>query len=111
MRRGVRIALFGVIAALGTAGAGWWSIPILAAVWVRVLPSPRGAVATTVLGASTGWLLLLGVTAYQGPALKVATICSAILGLPRWGFLLVTLLFPAALAGTAAFLTKPASSA
>jgi hypothetical protein len=37
--------------------------------------------------------------------------CSAILGLPGGGFLLLTLLFPAALGGAAAFLTRPASSA
>jgi len=111
VRRGAWVALFGVIAAVGTAAAGWWSIPILAAVWVRVLPAQRAAVATTVFGSATGWLMLLGMTAYQGPVPAVAAMCSAILGLPHWGFLLVTLLFPAALAGTAAFLTKPASSA
>jgi hypothetical protein len=62
-------------------------------------------------GAAAGWLALLGAAALQGPAPAVGAIFSAVLGLPRWGFLLVTLLFPAALAGTAALLTKPASDA
>jgi hypothetical protein len=111
VRRAGRIALFGVIAAVGTATEGWWTIPVLAALWVRVLPSDRGAVATTVLGAAAGWLILLGALAVQGPVPTVDALCSAILGLPRWGFLLVTLLFPAALAGAAALLTRPVSSA
>jgi hypothetical protein len=62
-------------------------------------------------GAAAGWLILVGVVALQGPVPAVAAICSAVLGLPRWGFPLVTLLFPAALAGTAAFLTRPAPGA
>jgi hypothetical protein len=109
--RGTRIALFGAITAAGTVAGGWWSVPILAAVWVRVLPSDRNAVATTMFGAAVGWMMLLGVVAFQGPVPAVAAICSAVLGLPRWGFPLVTLLFPAALAGTAAFLTRPAPGA
>ena len=111
MRRAVRIALFGVIAAAGTVAGGWWSVPILAALWVRVLPSDRNSVATVVFGAAVGWLLLLGMVAFQGPVPAVAAMCSAVLGLPRWGFPLATLLFPAALAGTAALLTRSAPSA
>jgi len=110
--RGVlRIALFGALTAAGTAMAGWWSVPLLAALWVRVLPSDRRPVATTMLGASAGWLALLGVAALSGPVPAVAAVFSAVLQLPRWGFLLATLLFPAALAGAAALLTRPASSA
>ena len=111
MRRIGRIALFGAIAAAGTAVVGWWTIPILAALWVRLLPSDRGEVTTTLFGAAAGWLMLVGLMAFQGPVPAVAATCSAVLGLPRWGFLLVTLLFPAALAGAAALLTRPASNA
>jgi hypothetical protein len=111
VRRGVRIALFGAITAVGTAAAGWWIVPIVAVLWVRVLPSDRSPMTTTMFGAAAGWLILVGVVASQGPVPAVVAICSAVLGLPRWGFLLVTLLFPAALAGTAAFLSRPASSA
>jgi len=111
VRRLGRIALFAVITAVGTAGAGWWIVPILAALWVRVLPSDRNAAATTMFGAAAGWLLLLCVVAFQGPVPAVSTLCSAVLGLPRWGFPLATLLFPGALAGAAALLTRPGSRA
>lgn len=107
----MRITLFGALTAAGTVAGGWWSVPILAALWVRVLPSDRNAVGTTMFGAALGWLFLLGLLAFQGPVPAVAVMCSAVLGLPRWGFPLVTLLFPAALAGTAALLTRPAPSA
>jgi hypothetical protein len=111
VRRARRIALFGAIVAVGTATGGWWTVPILAALWVRALPSDRTPLTTTCLGAAAGWLILLGVMAFHGPVPAVGAMCSAILGLPRGGFLLLTLLFPAALAGAAAFLTRPASSA
>lgn len=111
MRRGIRVGLFAAITAVGTAAGAWWCVPLLAALWVRALPSDRAAVATTMFGAAAGWLALLGVAALQGPVSAVGAMFSAVLGLPRWGFLLVTLLFPAALAGTAAFLTRPAPSA
>jgi hypothetical protein len=110
VRRTARVALFGALTAGGTIVAGWWIIPILAALWVRVLPSERGALVTTMFGAVAGWLLLLGIVALQGPAATLGAICSAILQLPRWGFLLVTLIFPAALAGAAAVLTRPSTS-
>jgi len=110
VRRGVRIALFGAITAVGTAGVGWWIVPVFTALWVRALPSDRSPVTTTMFGAAAGWLMLLGIVAFRGPVSAVAAICSATLGLPRWGFPLVTLLFPAALAGAAALLTKPASN-
>jgi hypothetical protein len=100
---------FASLAAGGTVAGGWWTVPILAAIWVRVLPSNRRAVRTTVLGAALGWLVLVGIAALQGPVPALAARLSAVLELPRWGFLAATILFPALLAGTAALLVKPAS--
>jgi hypothetical protein len=111
VRRAIRIALFGALTAAGTVAWGWWWVPLLAALWVRVLPSDRAPVATAVLGAAAGWLALMVVAAFQGPAPAVGALFSSVLGLPPWGFALVTLLFPAALAGTAAVLTKSGSGA
>jgi hypothetical protein len=111
VKRTFRIALFAALSAAATALGGWWTVPLLAALWVRVLPSDRRGPATTVVGAAAGWLALLGVEALHGPIPALATLLSAVLGLPRAGFLLATVLFPAALAGSAAILAKPSSSA
>ena len=109
MKRAVRIVAFASLAAGSTVAVGWWAVPILAALWVRVLPFDRRPVRTTALGATLGWLLLIGIAALHGPVPALAARLSAVLELPRWGFLAATLLFPALLAGTAALLVKPAS--
>jgi hypothetical protein len=109
VRRALRIVAFASLAAGGTVLGGWWTVPILAAIWVRVLPSDRRPVRTTALGAALGWLILVGMAALHGPAPALAARLSAVLELPRWGFPAATILFPALLAATAALLVKPAS--
>lgn len=111
MRRALRIVAFASLTAGGTVAGGWWAVSILAAIWVRVLPSDRRPVRTVVLGAALGWLVLVGIAALHGPVPALAARLSAVLELPRWGFLAATILFPALLAGTAALLVKPASVA
>jgi hypothetical protein len=54
------------------------------------------------LGAALGWGVLLGWTALHGPIGPLARRAGGIFRLPGWGMVLVTLLFPAALAGLAA---------
>ena len=90
-----------------TAAAGWWTVPVVAAVWVRGFPRARSPVRSCVAGAVIGWALLLAWVMLHGPAATVATRVGGALGLPPWGLVLVTLLFPAALAGTAAHAAKP----
>lgn len=109
MRRAARVVAFAALAAGGTVAAGWWIVPVLAAAWVRVLPSDRRPIRTTTLGAALGWLALVGVVALHGHVLALAAALGAVLGLPRWGLLAATLVFPALLAGAAAVLVKPAS--
>ena len=111
MRRAPRIVLFAAVVAGGTVAFGWWTIPLLAALWVRVLPSARRPMTTVIVGAALGWLALLGYAALHGPVPAASAVLSAVFNLPPWGFLLATLLFPAALAGAAAVLTNPASNA
>jgi hypothetical protein len=108
MRRAVRIVGFAALTAGGTVLGGWWTVPLLAAAWVRVLPSGRRPVRTTAMGATLGWAILLAWNARYGPIATLATSVSAVLELPKWGFLAVTLAFPALLAGAAAMLLKPA---
>jgi hypothetical protein len=106
--RALRVAVFAALSAAGTMLVGWWLLPLLAVGWVRVLPSTRNPVRTTALGAALGWAALLGWGALHGPLPALAVRMSALLQLPRWGFVLATLLYPALLAGAAALMVKPA---
>jgi hypothetical protein len=88
--------------ALGTVLAGWRVVPVIAALWLWVWPDGQRPVRRAMIGAALGWALLLGWTALHGPIAPMARRAGGLFRLPGWGFLLVTLLFPAALAGLVA---------
>jgi len=96
------VGMFALCAAAATAVAGWWAIPVLAAVWARVLPGATATATTCGLGAASGWALLLVWDAAHGPVGAVARRVGGVFQLPAWGFVGVTLLFAALLAATAA---------
>ena len=54
-----------------TAAAGWWTVPVVAAVWVRGFPRARSPVRSCVAGAVIGWALLLAWVMLHGPAATV----------------------------------------
>lgn len=110
MTRVIRTLVYAGLVAAGTVIAGWWTVPLLAAVRVRVMPSRRGAVQSCMLGAALGWALLLGWTAQEGPVDLLARRAGGALGLPGSGsgLFVATLLFPALLAGAAARVAQPA---
>jgi hypothetical protein len=110
MKRLPGLLVFALIVAGGTAATGWWIVPLLAALRVRTFPRERAPVATSVAGAALGWALLLAWAALRGPAGAVARRAGGALGLPPWGFVLLTLGFAALLAGTAAQAVRPARS-
>lgn len=101
---------FAVLIAAVTIEGGWWTVPVLAAVWVMLMRFDHRPVHTTVLGAVLGWALLLAIDGYYGPVAAVGSTLAAALGMPAWGFVTATLLFPALLAGAAALLVKPGPS-
>jgi hypothetical protein len=106
--RVLRTIVFAGLVAAGTVAVGWWTVPVLAAVWVRVAPRARGAVRACMLGAALGWAFLVGWTAVEGPVELLARRAGGVLELPGWGLLVATLLFPALLAGAAARVAQPA---
>ena len=104
MSRALQVGAFAICAAVATSLAGWWLIPVLAALWVRVLPRTDSAASTCGIGAATGWAVLLLVDAAQGPADTVARRVGGVFLLPAWAFVGLTVLFGALLAATAAIL-------
>jgi hypothetical protein len=81
--------------AVATYGLGWWSVPLIAALW-GFFSADFHRVRNACLAAATGWALLLLLDVARGPVGSMA----AQLGE------LMTLLFPAALAWSAAAVTR-----
>jgi hypothetical protein len=102
MSRALRVGAFAICTAVATSLAGWWLIPVLAALWVQVFPRTALPATTCGLGAASGWAVLLLVGAAQGPANTVARRVGAVFLMPGWAFVGLTLLFGALLASTAA---------
>ena len=102
MRAFLRITLLALAFALATAMFGWWTVPLLGAVWGGVA-SPSTRPASTAGGAAAlGWVLLLVATAMQGPVWVLARRVGGVMALPGWLFLVLTVAFAALLAGSAA---------
>ena len=105
MRRGIRIVVLAALIAAATALVGWWTVPVVTALWVRVFP--HAPMRTSVLGAALGWAGLLGWTAWHDSVMPLAHRLAGVLDLPWWGPVALTLLFPALLAGAAARSAQP----
>lgn len=103
MRYALRLGLLAFAFALATAAFGWWTVPLLGVAWPMIAgPAASRAAATAALAAALGWLLLLVWAAAQGPVGPVASKVGGAMGMPGIMLVLVTLAFPALLAGTGA---------
>jgi hypothetical protein len=97
----VLVAAFALAAKLG-----WWTVPLVGALWGLLRPRlPRPALSAAA-AAGLAWVLWLGFDAVRGQgALGVlATRLSGVMRLPVSALFLVAILFPALLAWSAAAL-------
>ncbi|HEX4935425.1 MAG TPA: hypothetical protein VFV33_19730 [Gemmatimonadaceae bacterium] len=101
----LRTLILAIVVTLGTVLVGWWLVPVLAlgfGVVMRGAPRPG---ATAALAGALGWGGYLAVVALGGgPVGSFAASLAASMKLPAWAPLAATLLFPALLAGPAAYL-------
>ena len=102
MRAFLRITLLAVAFALATAAFGWWTVPLLGAVWGGVASPGTRPASTAGAAACLGWVLLLAWTATQGPVWVLAQRVGGVMALPGWLFAVLTVAFAALLAGSAA---------
>ena len=107
MRALLRVGLLALAIALGTACMGWWVVPAIGALWGLLAPRQSKASLTASAAAALAWVGLLVVVAIRGPMLDLADQVGGILAIPGWLFILVTVAFPAILAGSAAELSRP----
>lgn len=81
---------------------GWWGVVLAALILGFVLRDEGGRPWRVALGASEGWAILLLIDVVAGPFGRVAAILAGTMGIPAPALIVVTLLFPALLAWSAA---------
>jgi len=99
----VKVVLLAEAFAVATFGLGWWSVPLIAAIWAAVSRSPNRA-KVAALCATGGWATLLLLDIVKGPVATMATQLGSVMSLPPAVLYLLTLFFPALLAWSAATL-------
>ena len=82
--------------------AGWWGVPLVAIVTGALLATRRGIAGLTALAAVIAWSVLILVDGASGRFGALAGVVGATLKLPAGALLMVTLLFAALLAWSAA---------
>lgn len=101
----LRILMLAIAIALGTILVGWWTVPIVALVYGVLLRGSAHPGATAAAGGAMAWGGYLGLAVIGGaPVGGFASSLAAAMQLPGGIPLVATLLFPALLAGLAAYL-------
>lgn len=98
-------ALLALILALGTVFAGWWSVPLLAAIWTLALPSRGSAISAGVAG-GLAWAGLLLLSARNAPVTNLANVLGQIMSVSGASLLTMTVAYAALLAGAAALVAS-----
>lgn len=103
MRTAVKWVLLAEAFAVATFGLGWWSVPIVAALYGAFSRDARRA-RTAALCAAAGWASLLLLDVARGQVGAMGNKLAALMSIPEPALYLVTLVFPALLAWSAATL-------
>jgi hypothetical protein len=103
MKKFVLAILLAEAFAVTTFGLGWWSVPLVAALYALLAKSDRSALVAAACAAG-GWLTLLLLDMAKGPVLMMGTRLGGAMGLPPAALYAVTILFPALMAWSAAIL-------
>ena len=99
----VKVVLLAEAFAVATFGLGWWSVPVVAAIWALLSSSPNRA-RVAAFCAAGGWATLLLLDIAKGPALTMGSQLGGVMNVPSAVLYLLTLVFPALLAWSAAAL-------
>jgi hypothetical protein len=102
----LQIVLLSVAIALATTVVGWWAVPLMAVIWALVSKADERPALVASLAAGLGWVLLLIWTAGEGPIKVLASRAAGVMGVSVFTLVFLTVLFPMALAWSAALLGK-----
>jgi hypothetical protein len=103
MRRVIGLVLLAEAFAVATFGLGWWSVPIVAAAWA-VYSTDQNRARVAAFCAMGGWATLLALDFARGNVGTMATQLGGVMSLPPIVLYVLTLVFPALLAWSAATL-------
>ncbi len=106
----LQIVLLSVAIALATTVFGWWAVPLIAAAWGLVSKADERPALQASLAGGLGWVLLLIWSAAEGPLRALANRAAGVMGISVVTLVLLTVLFPMALAWSAALLGEVARS-
>lgn len=101
-----RLVLLATAFALATFVAGWWAVPLVAAVYAAITTAQRSSALVSGVAAMLGWGALLAITASRGPIGTLAVELGGVLNLRPMGVYAVTLAFPGLLAISAAVVSR-----
>jgi hypothetical protein len=111
MKPVVKYVLLAEAFAVTTYGVGWWSVPVVAALWGLFSDDAHRA-RNAAIAAAGGWGTLLLLDAVRGPVGTMARQLGEVMGVPSLVLYLLTLTFPALLAWSAATMfRRPVSTA
>ena len=101
MRNLVRFVLLAELFAVATYALGWWTVPVIGALWAVVSRDSNRAVIAGLCAAGV-WASLLLLDAAKGPVGTMASRLGGVMGVPAFVLLILTLVFPALVAWSAA---------
>jgi hypothetical protein len=91
--------------AIATVVLGWWTVPVVSAIWTLAMPR-RGGVTLAAFSGATAWGVLLLIVRRDGPVGALDSILSAVLQMPPRAGIALTVLYAAVLAGSAALIAQ-----
>jgi hypothetical protein len=101
MRNFVKYLLLAEAFAVTTFGLGWWTVPIVAALW-GIASSDSHRARNAAIAAAAGWATLLLIDVARGQVGVMGNQLGSLMSVPAPVLYLLTLLFPALLAWSAA---------
>ena len=98
MRFALRVLLLALSFAIGTWILGWWAVPLLAAIGGVLSRHVRHQGLASALAATIAWAALLVWSSTEGSVWSFSRLAGGAMGMSGAALILVTLLFPAAIA-------------
>ena len=106
MRLALRVALLALSFAIGTWILGWWAVPLFAAIAGAMAPHVRHQGIAAGLAAALAWAALLAWSSIDGSVWSFSRLAGGAMGMSGVALIIVTLLFPAALAWLATIVAQ-----